>query len=272
MSIRHAPYEDDAVFEIGLRPIEDEAGWLEGGEDAPRKDALFAAAPEAVWGELEGSRPGQAEAAEMVRRAAGGILAPGLPPLLAAARLVSDDLVLMERAEGHWRVSALSLCSGTFFTAQDALGKSLDALHAPAAPGITPALMERTRRIFDHIPAGKIVQRRNWTVVSSDALHLPDPAPMRALIAAIDPARAGDELLIRVERQTLRRLPLTGGVLFTIRVWLHPLSDLKADPVRLAAFAAAWRGADPAFRAYKQLHLYDALVDAFFRQAVETQG
>ena len=63
------------------------ADWLEGGEDAPhrRKDALLAADAARVWGELDGSRAGQAEAATMVREAAGGALDIALPPLLAAA-------------------------------------------------------------------------------------------------------------------------------------------------------------------------------------------
>ena len=271
MSIRHAPYADGpARFEIGLSLIEP-ADWLEGGEAAPhlRKDALLAADPARVWGELEGSRPGQAEAAVMVMAAAGGALDPALPPLLAAALLIADDLVLMQKRGEAWTTTALSLCAGSFFTAEQALGQSLDGLHGPAAPGVNDAMLTRMRRMFDHMPEGKILQRRNWTVVSDPALSIPDPAPMRAGIAAIDPADAGKSVLIRVERQTLRRLPETGGVLFTIRVWRHPLDDLRGEPQTLAAFAAAWRGAEPAFRAYKKLHLYDALVEAFLRQAGE---
>ena len=63
-----------------------------------------------------------------------------------------------------------------------------------------------------------------------------------------------------MERQTLRRLPRTGGVVFTIRVWVDPLSAIAADPARLARFAGAWRTAHPDFRAYKKLDLYDDLV------------
>ena len=267
------PPTPTARFEIGLKLIEP-ADWLEGGEDAPhrRKDALLAADAARVWGELDGSRAGQAEAATMVREAAGGALDIALPPLLAAARLVSDDLVLMEKAGGAWTTTALSLCAGSFFTAAQALGQSLDGLHGPAAPGVDETMLTRMRRMFDHMPDGKVLQRRNWTVVSDRALSIPDPAPMRAAIAGIDPAEAGTSLLIRVERQTLRRLPQTGGVLFTIRVWRHPLNDLLAERTTFKAFAAAWRGADPAFRAYKKLHLYDGLVAAFLRQAGENQG
>ena len=81
--------------------------------------------------------------------------------------------------------------------------------------------------------------------------------------------QAGEALFLRVERQTLRRLPRTGGVVFTIRVWRDPLASLAGDPARLAAFARAWRGATPEFRAYKGLAPYDALVEGFLRAAGE---
>ncbi len=65
--------------------------------------------------------------------------------------------------------------------------------------------------------------------------------------------------------RTLRRLPRTGGALFTIRVWLSPLDELAGDPPRLAAFARAWGEATADFRAYKRLELYDGLVAGFLR-------
>jgi hypothetical protein len=265
MSVRHTPWaEAPADFAIGLAPI-DEADWLEGGEADPaaRKDPLFAACQDRVFGELEGSRPGQAEVLELVERALGRDAArPDLPPLYAAARLVADDLCLMEKRDGVWTLTAVSLSAGTFFTADEALGKDLSRLHGPV-PGFEERFLARVGRIFEGLRPDLILQRRNWTLVNTDALHTPDPGPVRALIGGIRPEDTGRELHVRVERQTLRRLPRTGGALFTIRVWTHPLEALRDDPERLAAFAAAWRGASPQFRDYKKLHLYDALVEAF---------
>lgn len=266
MSIRHAPYEDGADFAIGLKPIA-EGAWLEGGETDPaaRKDPLFRGRRETVWGETPESRAGQQEVLELVEAALGsGASDPALPPLYAAARRVPDDLVLMERRDGHWRVSALSLCAPTFFSAPEVLGRSLADIHGPVH-GFTERFLTRVVRIFDGLRPGLILERRNWSVVNSGEPFTPDPAPIRAQIPAIDPARAGAELFVRVERQTLRRLPRTGGALFTIRVWLHPLDDLAADPPRLAAFALAWASATADFRAYKRLALYDELVTGFLR-------
>lgn len=273
MSIRHAPYEDAADFSIGLKPIAP-SDWLEGGEADPaaRKDPLLATHRADVWGETPASRPGQAEVLELVEAALG--TSPRdreRAPLWAAARRVADDLVLMEKSDGHWRVSAIALCAPTFFTVPEVLGRSLADIHGPVH-GFEDRFLSRVVRIFEGLREGLILQRRNWSVVNSAETFTPRAAPIRARIADIDPDRAGAELFVRVERQTLRRLPRTGGALFTIRVWLHRLDDLAADPPRLAAFARAWRDATVDFRAYKRLELYDELVTRFLRAQGESHS
>jgi hypothetical protein len=265
---RHRPWEEAAEFTIGLRPIPVDA-WLEGGEADPaaRKDALYASRRSLVWAEVEGSRPGQAEAASLVDAALGPTSPPAdLPPLFAAARRVPDDLCLMEKRDGQWRLTALSLSAGSFFTAEAVIGHSLAELHGPVT-GFAERLLIRVQRIFEGLRPDLVLERRNWTVLNSAELHTPSSAPIRARIGEIAAADAGSALTLRVERQTLRRLPQTGGALFTIRVWLAPLESLADDPARLAAFAHAWRTAHPDLRAYKRFDLYDGLVERFLASA-----
>ena len=61
---------------------------------------------------------------------------------------------------------------------------------------------------------------------------------------------------IRVERQTLRKLPVSGDILFTIRIHLDPMPVLErhAERVTLAAsFAAQLAALDAAQLDYKGL-------------------
>ena len=175
----------------------------------------------------------------MVSQALGRAIAPeGHPPLWSASRAVADDLCLMEKRDGLWRLTALSLCAGSFFTACEVIGRSLSELHRPVT-GFEDRLLARVTRVFDNLRDDLVLERRNWSVVSDANLFAPDPGPMRAAIRAIDPTTAAEVVQVRVERQTLRRLPVCGGVVFTIRVWIAPLSAIAAEPVRLARFAQA---------------------------------
>lgn len=262
MSLRHRPWaEQPPGFNIGLRPITPEH-WLEGGAaDPERKLRLRAEHPALVWGETPGSRAGQEEVLRLVEERTGQRGQAGAEPLWAASLLVADDLCLMERRDGAWTLTAISLCSPTFFTVADSLGKPLSGLHEPV-PGFNENLLWRVERMFDNLPKETIVERRNWTVLNSDEFFLPASAPIRALVPDIAPEAAHEALYVRIERQTLRVLE-TGGILFTIRIWRDRLAEIRRDPALLEAFAKAWREAPQDFRGYKGFAHYDQLIEAF---------
>ncbi len=186
-------------------------------------------------------------------------------PLWTAAQRVSDDLCLMERLQGGWTLTAASLCAPTFFSAREVVGRPLDRLHAPV-PGFNKGLLRRVTRIFDALRPELVLERRNWTLSNDPAPFQPDAGPARSRIGGIAQAQAGAALFVRTERQTIRRLPRTGAVLFTIRVRNLSLDALAGEPERLAAFAAAWRGATAEFRAYKRLEPYAPLVDRWLAE------
>ena len=71
----------------------------------------------------------------------------------------------------------------------------------------------------------------------------------------------------RSERQTLRRLPRTGAVVFTIRTYFHPVADLAREdyvPGRLASAVRSW---GPDVSRYKGRERYgDVLLDFLDRE------
>ena len=63
--------------------------------------------------------------------------------------------------------------------------------------------------------------------------------PKRKLANVITP----DMMVLRTERQTLRRLPKTGAILFTIRTYTTPVVKLAQEPgvpSRLASAVRSW--------------------------------
>ena len=63
--------------------------------------------------------------------------------------------------------------------------------------------------------------------------------PKRKLATAITP----EMIVLRTERQTLRRLPKTGAILFTIRTYTTPVVKLAQEPGvpgRLASAVRSW--------------------------------
>jgi len=245
-------------FLPALAPI-DLAFWLAPDSEAHVLDwkSGLLDRPGAVFRQAEDAAPAAEEAACAVE-AALGVSRSG--DLLSASRLVSDDLVVMEREAGAWVCTALTLTAPTFFAIDAVHRRDLAALHGPVPDG--GRLAGRIGRVFDHVRAGQVLERFNWTLQPGAERHAPDAAPLRAAAQAADPAQALDFLHLRVERQTIRRLPQTGAVLFTIRVCLDPVAAIA--PADRPALAEAWRTLGPRGRAYKGWPALDRLTEAAF--------
>lgn len=70
-----------------------------------------------------------------------------------------------------------------------------------------------------------LISRHNFFLQASDVLFQQTPF-------AADPAGKTDirDVRVRHERQTLRRLPRSKAILFTVRTYLLPVVDLQDEP------------------------------------------
>lgn len=244
-----------ARFAVALSPI-DPGLWLQPDDQRawlPGKGALLDDPASGVFAALDGHEGAQRELLDLVAAATGTAPDPvGEPALKAASRRVSDDLVLLVREASGWRVVAASLCAPTYFCADDAVGGSVDSLHRPV-PGGSPGLSSRIGRVFDNLQPGLVLERHNWTLQWGDARHTPSVLPLVAAATGASDSAAEAMLHERVERQTIRTLPVSGALVFTIRVRLTPLRHLlDADPGAAQRFWVSWAETADAVRGYKR--------------------
>lgn len=167
--------------------------------------------------------------------------APTLHPLDVAGRLVMEDLCLIQSAgECHILVGA-SLCSPARWQLAEKLGKPLAAIHGPV-PGYDDVLARPVEHFFAALKPDRLVCRFNWGIADDPVPFQPVAPPVSAGVTA---ENAGERLWLRVERQTLRRLPLTGAVVFAIRTIITRL-DQAITPGQTARDLAAAIGDMPA--------------------------
>ncbi|MEM9565912.1 MAG: DUF3445 domain-containing protein [Actinomycetota bacterium] len=154
-----------------------------------------------------------------------------LHPLDRAGRSVQEDLCLVRPGDGTWVLAAASLCFPSRWRLDEKVGRSITATHGPV-DGYDRHLASRVDRLFDHL-GERIVLRRNWFVHPDPSLFQPDRPPNGDPLVEAD--RCLDDLHLRSERQTLRRLPVSGWILFTIRIQQDPLRPFVVDDERAAA-------------------------------------
>ncbi len=162
--------------------------------------------------------------------------------LRAAATSVWEDLcILTPDATGQYRLTAAALAFPTDWHLAEKLGQALTPIHAPIH-GYAGQLASGVDHFFATLPAGPIFGRTNWFVVASDAWrYLPQDEP-HVRFAHVTEANAGETLFVRCERQTLRRLPQSGAVLFTIGIHVEPLDRLSSDAVARVSQSVAGIG------------------------------
>lgn len=284
--MRYTPFDGSAKpFTIGLKPL-DLATWLEVDEALEpylaEKDRLYADLPEKVFVERADTRDAQEEVLDLIvenlaerhggTHGVGGgevrvgkrivALSGSMPPLKIASHLVQEDLVLMRKDVDGWRLVAASLCFPSSWSLTEKYDRALEDIHQPVPQfGRGTRMAELIARMFDKLQPGNSVERMNWSLQGNPELYHPlshasriDRAEGR--IRELSPEEIAGRTFIRVERQTLRKLPETGDILFTIRIYLNPLARIAAheDHVRVAQGFADQLGAmDRDQLAYKGL-------------------
>lgn len=106
----------------------------------------------------------------------------------------------------------------------------------------------------------KPVWRLNWGIVDDPTLFQSSGHSRGGFRPDITADNAGEKLWLRMERQTLRRLPHSHDILFTIRIYVKPLTHLLAYPERAAAMARALRRMPDWWLLYKSLPAFLAAV------------
>ncbi len=168
-----------------------------------------------------------------------------LPPLHRASLLVQEDLILMRKGETGWRLAAGSLCFPSSWTLTEKFGLPIHEIHQPVPDfGAGSRNNELITRMFDRLH--QPVLRFNWSIQANPNLYHPMSNAGRDERAETRPSRFGgrdvhDAAFIRVERQTLRKLPVSGDILFTIRIYLDPLGAIAkhSDRAQIARSLAS---------------------------------
>ncbi len=230
-NLKHRPYDGSKpLFRIGLSSFADNA-WLDVDENTEfyldEKKRLIAEIPDKVFLTTENTIESQSEVLELIveylQENQSEVREPDadLPPLMQAALMVQEDLVIMgKRAEG-WCLVAGSVCFPSSWSLDKKIGEPLHDVHAPV-----PEFNKGTRnagmieRILDNLQVGIPAERFDWSVYSDDDLY------QGGRTGELN-GDEGDHFL-RVERQTITKLPNSGDVLFIIRTYIDPFDALKS--------------------------------------------
>lgn len=167
-------------------------------------------------------------------------------PLMQLSYLIEEDFMLLDEFGGTPRITAASNAYSTSGRLAASVGQDVAWAHVPV-PGLTQKLGGRINQVLGSIHASSPCERFNWQLTPMATVFFPHDDPhaanavaMHAIMETLrhDPARAGELLWIRVERQTLRRLPESNAVAFSLHTYSDPLSSVQSDVESVRAILA----------------------------------
>jgi hypothetical protein len=263
-SPRYQPYRWASVdFTLGLAPVRN-SDWIQfsprHADNMREKRSRLSTQPDRYYRTLPESLTAQRELRERViahlvtdhadRYAlAGSMLTscyeslawhlddPDVEPLRQLSDVIEEDFMLLQELEGVMRITASANAYSSSGRLVSAVGQTVHWAHIPV-PTLSEKLGGRIDRVLSSVHEDTPCERFNWQVTPMASLFFPDD-PHRANANAMhavhdalcrEPGSAGELLSIRVERQTLSRLPASRAVAFSLHTYSDPLSVLAADP------------------------------------------
>ena len=176
-------------------------------------------------------------------------------PLNLAGRLVQEDLCLMAPGDTGYTLEAASLCFPSRWRLIDKIGKRMVDIHSPV-PDYENKLARPVDRYFDKLDINKPVWRVNWSLTDDPDLYQPIRKTSTDYSRSINSKNAGDLIFLRCERQTLRRLPNTGWILFSIKTYVDKVSALACQPEALVDLAHSVKNMSADMQQYKNIAPY----------------
>lgn len=155
----------------------------------------------------------------------------GTHPLHVLLRNVPEDfaIVLRNETDGLYYFRAGVICSSLGWNVSTKIGMALKDIHKPI-PDYKEKMAFSMDRYFTKMPTDAPIQRGSWGLEVGTPLFMPPGHPHEKLREIQKEGLTVEDCYLRVDWQTLRRLPLSAGVAFNFKALFTPVSEFRDEP------------------------------------------
>ncbi|RAQ63973.1 hypothetical protein COH20_000164 [Aspergillus flavus] len=182
-------------------------------------------------------------------------------PLNVLLNNVPEDFAIMLRdpETGAYVLRAGIICSSLGWSLGLKLGKNIDEIYEPV-PDYGEKLQFSMNRFFAKMPTDRLIQRGSWGIEIDQPIHIPPGDPIALRHETQDPDIALDRYHLRVDWQTLRRLPVSAAMVFSFRVLFTPVTQFQNEPYIPSLFLKNYREVKPNLLKHKNIWHTEATI------------
>ncbi|KAJ5738622.1 hypothetical protein N7493_001777 [Penicillium malachiteum] len=151
-------------------------------------------------------------------------------PLLVLLDNIPEDFCMMLRdpTTGIYCFRAGIICSSVGWYLGDKMGLGMPAIHK-TVPDYKEKMEFSMDRFFTKMPTDKPIQRGSWAFEIGEPLYLPAHDPEFNNRNHQEQSLRPEDISLRVDWQTLRRLPLSGAVVFNFKALFTPITEFRNE-------------------------------------------
>jgi hypothetical protein len=180
------------------------------------------------------------------------------PPFEYITRQVQGDFTLHDQRNENLFMDGGMVTSQADWSLNFDLGMSFHEWHGPVPVAHELGVFDRALKYLLRLQYGKPVRRLNWTLTVNPRLDTsPENYPLWGPDkTTVTPANVAEKMCLRVELQTLTRLPRSNAILFGIRGYLIRLEELARVEKWRKRLHRVLRDLHPAIADYKGMARY----------------
>ncbi|KLJ09892.1 hypothetical protein EMPG_14685 [Blastomyces silverae] len=152
-------------------------------------------------------------------------------PLVILMDNIPEDFAIMMRDDktGYYVLRAGVICSALGWNLKTKMGLQLHQIHAPI-PDYKEKMQFSMDRYFSKMPTDKPIQRGSWGLEVGQPLFMPPGDPHELHRLSQNPSLGLSDCYMRVDWQTLRRLPLSSSIVFNFKALFTPVTEFRDEP------------------------------------------
>jgi hypothetical protein len=151
------------------------------------------------------------------------------PPFLVLLQNIPEDFAIMLRdpETGLYTFRAGMIMSSLGWSLASKIGKKLSDIHSPVPDYKKIAIS--MDRYFARMATDKPIQRGSWGIEVGKPLYMPPGDIHESEREVQNPAHTIEDMYLRVDWQTLRRLPLSGAIVFNFKGLFTPVEEFRDE-------------------------------------------
>jgi len=165
--------------------------------------------------------------------------------------LIPEDILILVPESENYVLRSAAVFSPSNWDLKSKINKPLDIIHEPV-PGYEKTLSTKVNSFLNRLPASRIFERFNWSIYPSKKLFFHPRYP--------EFTSETNELFLRVERQTFRKLNDSSAIMFTIGVHNYPLMEVLKIKRAPESLMTAIKLMPESIKIYKGLNVIENVI------------